>query len=147
MARAQLAEIFQGQMKKIGVPIAVDPTDDLSGTLDAQDYDMIVFGWAGSSLLTGNRGIYHSGTDNNKTGFGDPEADAALDAAVKELDEKKAIELYNKADEIWFKNAVTLPLWAKPNLLALSSDYVNVRDNNAGSYHSYNTQDWGVKAG
>ncbi len=146
VARAQLAEIFQGQMKKINVDVKIDPTDDLSGTLDSQDYDIIVFGWAGTALLTGNRGIYHSKGDNNKTGWGDPKADDLLDQAVKELDEKKAIDLYNQADEIWYKNAVTLPLWAKPNLLAASTDYVNLRDNNAGSYHSYNTQDWGLKA-
>ena len=145
MARQQLAELFLGQMKKINVPITIDPTDDLSGTLDSQDYDVIVFGWAGSALLTGNAGIWTSKGANNKTGFGDPEADAALEAAIKELDEKKAIELYNKADVIWWKAAVSLTLWAKPNLLALNTDYVNVRDNNAGSYHSYNTQEWGAK--
>jgi peptide/nickel transport system substrate-binding protein len=145
VARAQLAEIFQNQMAKINVPIKIDPTDDLSGTLDSQDYDVIVFGWAGSALLTGNRGIWHSKGDNNKTGYGDPQADQYLDDAVKELDEKKAIELYNKADEIWWKAAVSLTLWAKPNLLAASTDYVNLRDNNAGSYFSYNSQEWGTK--
>jgi peptide/nickel transport system substrate-binding protein len=146
VARAQLAEIFQSQMKKINIDIKIDPTDDLSGTLDAKDYDVIVFGWAGSALLTGNRGIFHSKGENNKTNFGDPKADDLLDQAIKELDEKKAIDLYNQADEILYKDAITLPLWPKPNLLAANSDYRNIRDNNAGSYHSYNTQEWGIKA-
>jgi peptide/nickel transport system substrate-binding protein len=146
VARAQLAEIFQSQMKKINIDIKIDPTDDLSGTLDAKDYDIIVFGWAGTALLTGNRGIFHSKGENNNTNFGDPKADDLLDQAVKELDEKKAIDLYNQADEILYKDAITLPLWDKPNLLAAQTTYVNIRDNNAGSYHSYNTQEWGLKA-
>jgi len=145
-ARAQAAEVIQNQLAKINVPIKIDPTEDLSGTLDAQDYDLIQFGWAGSALLTGNFDIWSSKGGNNKTGYGDAAADDALGKAIVELDPTKAADFYMQADEIWTKAAVSLAFWAKPNLLAASSDYVNVRDNNQGSYFSYNCQEWGLKA-
>jgi len=145
-ARAAAAEIIQNQLAKIGVTIKIDQTEDLSGTIDAKDFDLIIFGWAGSALHSGNVDIFKSDGGNNDTNFKNSEIDDLLVKAAKELDEKKANDLYLDADRIWTKNAVTLAMWAKPNLLAASSDYVNLRDNGSGSYFSYNCQEWGAKA-
>jgi ABC-type oligopeptide transport system substrate-binding subunit len=64
---------------------------------------------------------------------------------TKSLDLKKQIDLLNQQDEILTKAAVVLPLYDKPNLQVVTSDYVNIRDNNAGSYFTYNNQLWGSK--
>ena len=63
----------------------------------------------------------------------------------KSLDLKKQIDLLNQQDEILTKAAVVLPLYDKPNLQVVTNDYVNIRDNNAGSYFTYNNQLWGQK--
>jgi hypothetical protein len=44
------------------------------------------------------------------------------------------------------KAFVDLPLYQKPNLQVATNQYINIRDNNAGSYFTYNTQQWGLTA-
>ena len=144
--RAATAEIVQSTLAKLGIKVKIETTSDLSKTLDTYNYDMIIFGWAGSPLLAGNKDLWHSTGGNNKNGYSDPESDRLLTEMAKTLDDTKLRQLLNQQDEIMTKAAVVLPLFAKPNILALSADYINIRDNNAGSYVTYNVENWGVKA-
>ena len=64
---------------------------------------------------------------------------------TKELDLNKQIQMLNDQDVILTKAAVVMPITDKPNAMAVSDTYVNIRDNTAGSYFTYNTQSWGVK--
>jgi peptide/nickel transport system substrate-binding protein len=144
--RQQSAEIVQSELKNLGVSMKIETTDDLSSTLDQQDYDLIIFAWTSTPLLTPSKDLWKTGGGNNKTGWGDPQSDALLDKMSQELDDTKLRDELNQQDEIMTKAAVVLPLYQKPNLLALSTDYTNIRDNNAGSYVSYNIENWGALA-
>jgi peptide/nickel transport system substrate-binding protein len=144
--RAATGEVVQAQLKKIGIDVVIKTTDDLSGTLAAEDFDMIIFGWAFSPLKSTNQDLWKTGGGNNFTQWGDPKSDELLVQMATELDSKKVIDLLNQQDEILTKAAVVLSLFQKPNMQVTTKDYVNVRDNNSGSYFTYNTQEWGVKA-
>jgi peptide/nickel transport system substrate-binding protein len=144
-ARAATAEVLQSQLKQIGITLQDKVTDDLSGTLQKEDFDLILFGWASTPLLSGNQDLWKTGGGNNFTQWGDPSSDQLLAQMTKSLDLKKQIDLLNQQDEILTKAAVVLPLYDKPNLQVVTNDYVNIRDNNAGSYFTYNNQLWGRK--
>ena len=60
-----------------------------------------------------------------------------------ELDPQRLTDELNQQDAILTRAAVVLPLYQRPDLLAVAGDYVNVRDNIAG-YLSYNAQQWGL---
>ena len=62
------------------------------------------------------------------------------------LDPQKQADLLNQQDAIMAKALVTLALYQKPNLQVATNEYINIRDNNAGSYFTYNTQQWGLNA-
>jgi peptide/nickel transport system substrate-binding protein len=145
-ARQQTAELLQSQLKQLGITLNYKVTTDLSGTLDGHDYDIILFGFSGSSLLNGNLDIWRTDGGNNFTLWGDPKVDELLQDMSTNLDQAKRIDDLNQADVIAIKAAVDLPLFDKPNLQVITKDFVNIRDNNAGSYFSYNSQQWGVKA-
>jgi len=145
-ARKQTAEVLQSQLKQLGITLNFNVTNDLSGTLGNFDFDMIVFGFAGSPLLNGNKDIWKTGGGSNYTQWGDSQLDKLLDQMSTELDQNKRFDLLNQADEIAIKCFCDLTLYDKPNLQVITKDYINIRDNNAGSYFTYNSELWGLKA-
>jgi peptide/nickel transport system substrate-binding protein len=145
-ARAAISLVVADELKAIGITVQDKVTDDLSGSLSDENFDLILFGWSASPLKSANVDLWETGGGNNFTQWGDPQADTLLKQSATELDAKKQADEQNQADEIITKAAVVLPLWQKPNLQVATSDYVNIRDNNAGSYFTYNSQQWGLKA-
>ncbi len=144
-ARGDTSQVVQSQLKEIGITITDKVTDDLSGSLAEEDFDLILFAWAASPLKSGNVDLWKTGGGNNFTQWGDPSVDKLLKQSATELDAKKATDQQNQADETITKAAVVLPLYSKPNLQVVTNKFVNIRDNNSGSYFTYNTQLWGVK--
>jgi len=144
-ARGDTSQVVQAQLKAIGITINDKVTDDLSGSLANEDFDLILFAWAASPLKSGNADLWKTGGGNNFTQWGDSAVDALLKQSTTELDPTKMTAQQNQADETITKAAVVLPLYSKPNLQVVTDKFVNIRDNNSGSYFTYNTQQWGVK--
>ena len=144
-ARAATSEVVVQELKQIGLTITDKITDDLSTTLQTEAFDMILFGWGASPLLSPNADLWKTGGGNNFTQWGDASSDKLLADMTKELDLNKQIQMLNDQDVILTKAAVVMPITDKPNAMAVSDTYVNIRDNTAGSYFTYNTQSWGVK--
>jgi len=144
--RQQSAELFQSQMKQIGVEIKIEPTPTLGNTLSTGDYDIIIFAWVGTPYAADNRALWHSEGGSNYGKWSNKEADALLDEASKTLDETKMRELFNKADEIMAKEAYVLPLYQKPVFIAVYGDYINIRNNPTAAGPTYNIEEWGLKA-
>lgn len=119
------------------------PTGDLAGTLATGDYDLAEYSWVGSRLRTAGRDLWAADGGNNHTGWGDPDSDALLRQVAREFDPQRTADELNQQDVILTQAAVVLPLYQKPDLLVLSGEYVNVRDNVPGGI-SYNAQQWGT---
>jgi peptide/nickel transport system substrate-binding protein len=144
--RQQTAELFQNQMKQLGIEITIQPLTSLGGTLDSGDFDVIVFAWVTTPNVTGSNSIWRSDGGQNYTKWGDPAVDKALDDGAKELDVNKLHDLYNQADELISKGASDLPLYAKPVAIFVYSDYANVRNNPTAEGQTYNIEEWGLRA-
>jgi len=144
--RDQSATLFQAYMKAIGITVNDKVTADLGGTLSSFDFDIIQFGFSGAPLLTQQVALWHSNSGNNFTNWSSPESDALLDQVSTELDPAKQADLLNQQDAIMAKQFVTMALYRKPNLNVATNQYINIRDDNAGSYFTYNTQQWGLNA-
>src|SRR5215475_1142711 len=144
--RDQSALLVQQYLKEIGITVNDKVTADLGGTLSNHDFDIIQFGFAGSPLLTPNRDLWHTGAGDNYTNWGDPQSDQLLDQMSTELDANKQAQLLNQQDAIMTKAFVDLQIYQKPNMVVSTNQYINIRDNNAGSFFTYNTQQWGLVA-
>src|ERR1051326_6923701 len=131
-------------MANLGITMTNKVTADLGGTLGGKDFDIIQFGFAGSALLSGNVDVWTTNAGNNFTNWGDPQSDALLQQMAQTLDNVQQANLLNQQDQILTKAYADLPLYQKPNLQVASEEFINIRDNNAGSYFTYNTQEWGL---
>jgi len=144
--RQQECELFQASAAKLGVTVKIESTNDLGGTLEGRDFDVIVFAWVGTPFPNSANGpLYITDGGSNYPGYSNPEVDAALKGAAAELDEGKAREGLNKADLQLTKDAVTLPLYQKPTFLAYLDIYGNIRDNATSVGPTYNIDEWGLK--
>jgi oligopeptide transport system substrate-binding protein len=74
--------------------------------------------------------LFHSGTENNYGEYSNPEVDALLERANKELNEKLSLSLYQQAEQKLVNDAACLPLWFGRNYI-LVKPYVKGYNLNA----------------
>jgi len=151
--RSQTEQVFQFQMKKVGIKINIVnyAAGDLFGTvIPGGRYDIAEFAWVGSPFATGNNSIYCSYTDKANCGanwvhFKNKTEDKLLKEAAAASSPATEATLYNEADAILWNNMVTLPLYQKPIMTAWSSAYGNILPNASSVGVTWNAQSWGLK--
>ncbi len=144
--RDQSAQLVVQYLSQLGIKVNNKVSADLGGSLGNFDFDIIEFGFSSSPLLSGNHDLWYKDAGNNFTHWSDPQSDQLLDQMTQELDAAKQADLLNQQNTIMAKAFVDLPLYQKPNLQVATNQFINIRDNNAGSYFTYNTQQWGLNA-
>jgi peptide/nickel transport system substrate-binding protein len=152
--RAQIEELFQADMKNIGVKIEVKNYDasTLFGTVGPKgEFDIIEFAWVSTPFASGNQSIYCSYTNaalcgQNWDHYANSQVDSLFNQALTTTNATKATTLYNQIDAILWKDMVTLPLFQQPQLFGWTSKYGNVIPNTSNLGFSWNADAWGMKA-
>jgi peptide/nickel transport system substrate-binding protein len=152
--RAQIEQLFQAQMKAIGVKINIQnySPDTLFGTIGPKgQFDIIEFAWVSTPFASGNVSIYCSYTNANLCGqnwdhYADPQEDKLLNEAASTLNSAQAATLYNQADALLWKDAVTLPLFQQPQLTTWNTKWGNIEPNPSNLGLTWNDQFWGLKS-
>jgi peptide/nickel transport system substrate-binding protein len=140
-------ELLKATLAQLGITMNIQTTDSLGDTLDKRDFDIIVFAWVGTPFpYSSNQSIYSTGQGQNFGSYSNKVVDDALADAATQLDPGKAQDDLNTADAQVTEDAVTLPLYQKPTLLAVYSKFGNIRDNATSVGPTYNIQEWGIKA-
>jgi peptide/nickel transport system substrate-binding protein len=151
--RAEIEELFQADMKAIGVKIDVKNYDanTLFGTVGPKgEFDIIEFAWVLTPFASGNQAIYCSYTDPGTCGinwdhYSNHKVDSLLDQAVGTVDPAQSASLYNQADTLLWQDMVTLPLFQQPTLFAWSSSFGNIEPNTSNIGVPWNAQQWGER--
>ena len=152
--RQQIEELFQADMKAIGIKINIQNYDasTLFGTVGPKsEFDMIQFAWVGSPFESGNQSIYCSYTNKAVCGenwdhYADPKVDSLFNQALTTLNPTQDAALYNQIDAQLWKDMATLPLFENPVYYGWSTKYGNVIPNATNAGIPWNAQDWGLKA-
>jgi peptide/nickel transport system substrate-binding protein len=152
--RAQTEQLFQAQMKTIGIKITIQNYDanTFFGTnLPDGDYQIAEFAWVSSPFVTENQSIYCSYTNAANCGqnwihYANSQVDKDLAAGATSLSPTTEATDFNNADKILWSDMATLPLYQKPQFFAFSDNYGNIIPNTSETGITWNGQDWGVKA-
>jgi peptide/nickel transport system substrate-binding protein len=152
--RLELEELFQADMKAIGVKINIQnyPAATLFGTIGPKsEFQIIEFAWVQSPFPSGSYSIYCSYTNtadcsSNWDHYADPAEDKLLDAALATTNPTQEAALFNQADALLWKDMVTLPLFEEPTMFAWTNGYGNIVPNASSAGFTWNAQDWGLKA-
>jgi len=153
-ARAEVEQLFQADMKSIGVKINIQnyPAATLFGTVGPKsEFDIIEFAWVSTPFASGNQPIYCSYTNaavcgENWDHYANSQVDSLFNQALATFDTAKAASLYNQIDTILWKDMVTLPLFQNPDVYGWSNQYGNVIPNPSSMGISWNANLWGLKA-
>jgi peptide/nickel transport system substrate-binding protein len=152
--RQQIEELFQANMKAIGIKINIQNYDasTLFGTVGPKgEFDLIQFAWVGSPFESGNQPIYCSYTNTSVCGenwdhYADPKVDSLFNQALSDLNPTTDASLYNQIDGLLWKDMATLPLFENPVYYGYSTKYVNLVPNPTSVGIPWNAQNWGLKA-
>jgi len=118
----------QSMLKEIGIQlnIVTVPIPRFGPTLTGHEFEIIAFSWIGTPYpFSGIKQIYGTGSDSNFAQLSMPEVDELATLIGSETDLEKRIDLANQADKIIWENVHTLPLYQRPELIAVRSDLAN----------------------
>jgi peptide/nickel transport system substrate-binding protein len=148
--RETQGELFQAQMKEIGVDIKianVDSTKFFGEWLPEGNFDICNFAWVGSPFtLSGSQDTYKTGGGSNYGQYESKKVDDLFTQALGEIDEAKAAELGNQIDQQITADMATIPLYTKPTFIAWRNTFTGFRDNATNVGPFFETSAWGQKA-
>jgi peptide/nickel transport system substrate-binding protein len=147
--RETQGELFQAQMKELGVEIKianVDSTKFFGDWLPNGNFDIADFAWVGTPFtISSNRDIYRTGGGGNYGSYANTKVDDLFTQANSETDETKSAELGNQIDQQITADMATIPLYTKPTFIAYRNTFANIHDNatSEGPFNAAVT--WGQK--
>jgi peptide/nickel transport system substrate-binding protein len=147
--RETQGELFQAQMKKIGVEIKisnVDSTKFFGEWLPNGNFDIANFAWVGTPFaISSSRDVYRTGGGGNYGQYSSKKTDDLFTEALGETDEAKSAELGNQIDQQITTDMATIPLYTKPTFIAYRNTFAGIRDNATNEGPFFETAAWGQK--
>jgi peptide/nickel transport system substrate-binding protein len=148
--RAQTEELFQAEMKAIGIKINIQNYDasTLFGTnFPSGTYQIGEFAWFATPFVSGNQSIYCSYTNTSNCGenwthSADSQVDQLMSEGISAPSQAKENSDFNEADAILWQNMVTLPLYQQPAYFAWSNSLKGVLPNASNDGITWNAQNW-----
>lgn len=120
----------QNMLKEIGiqvdiVDVPVAKFQDGS-VLSQHEFEIIAFSWIGTPYpFFGIKQIYGTGSEGNYSQLSVPQIDENVKLIDAETDKGKRIELTNETAKIIWENVMTLPLYQRPELIAVKTNLAN----------------------
>ncbi len=152
--RSQTEQLFQAQMKAIGIKINIQNYDanTFFGTnLPNGTFQIAEFAWVTTPFVSGNQPIYCSYTngsncDENWNHAANAHVDQLMASGSAAPSTSKEISDYNEADAILWQNMVTLPLYQKPQFWAWSNNLSGVLPNTSSVGVTWNAENWSISS-
>ncbi|GLW62798.1 hypothetical protein Arub01_10420 [Actinomadura rubrobrunea] len=129
----QEGELTRAMLARIGIRVDVwpVPVDDLFDQyVTPGNFDIVPFSWLGTAFpMSALRSVFSTPKGDriqqNYARLGTPDIDALLDKAAHEVDQDRARRLINEADRLIWRLATVLPLYQRPQIVAIRSDLAN----------------------
>jgi peptide/nickel transport system substrate-binding protein len=118
----------QNLLKQIGIKVNLVQvaSDKFNTTLSGHQFELIAFSWIGTPYPFANiNQLYGTGSESNYAQQSLPELDTLTKQIKAETDKAKRIDLANQASKIIWENVHTLPLYQRPELIAIKSKVAN----------------------
>lgn len=141
--RADTVAAIKASCDEAGFTIVDSPTQDLgAGIVDVTSYEVALFAWAGSGVLTSGASLYKTAEGQNPYGYSNPAVDAAWDELVVTTDEARQTELLTEIETNLWNDLFSIPIFAHPGVTAHAPDITGVQNNAAQTQVSFNMEEW-----
>lgn len=109
------------------------------------DFDVAMFAWIGSALVTSQNDIFRSTGESNFGHYKNTKMDSVLDNLAKETDTDAQLALVKEADTILWKDLAQIPIFAYPGIVATTPDAEGVVYNASQADLTWNAYAWSLK--
>ena len=141
-------ELTRALLERVGVRVdieSVPPDDALDRYVAPGNFDIAPFSWLGSSFpVSPMRSVFArpqgGRIQQNYSRTGSTAIDTAMDKAIAEVDPARTHVLVNRTDRLIWRQASVLPLYQRPQLIAVRADLANL---GAGGFSEPAYQDIG----
>ncbi len=115
------------------------------GSLLRGEFDVALFAWTGSQLLTQGYATYLTKGAQNNGNYSNSQVDQLLKQLYSELNPANQRKLLAELDTALWTDLATMPLFAFPALLATNAKVEGVVYNPSYSGVTFNVDDWSLK--
>ncbi len=112
------------------------------GPLVRGEFDVALFAWTGSPLLTQSYATYLTKGAQNNGRYSNPQVDQLLKQLYSELNQANQERLLTELDRTLWSDLATIPLFVFPAMLATTPNIEGVRYNPSTSGVTYNVHEW-----
>ena len=144
-ANTKMAQTLQSQLGTVGIELILEPVESGTwwSTFGNGDYDLSRSGYPMEAANTDScyYDMFHSTGSFNVSRINNPELDALLDEARRELDPEKRNEIYIQVNQIMAEEAYYIPLYFSASLLVYNPDLQGVHALTSQNYQ-YKDMHW-----
>lgn len=121
-------------------------TDFFENGLPNGNFDVALYAWAGSPLLSGAATTFVTNGGNNKGKYSNPEVDRLTQELNEETDTARHPELVGQIEKILWEDLATVPVFVHPGVDAWSSNVEGVESNVSQAEITWNMYNWNTQS-
>ena len=150
--RTQVVELIADSCGKAGFKVVDAGGDDFfeaSGDLANNRFDVALYGWAGSSLVSGWASTFTtapsctpSGKGNNNGCYSNKEVDRLIKELNATIDPDAKTKLIGEVEALLWEDLATIPLYSQPSLSAWTSTLKHIEPNPSQASITWNMDEW-----
>ena len=114
------------------------------GALVTGNFDVALFAWTGSPLVTGSSGIYTTDGGSNYGNYSNKEVDKLTTQLNKTADPAAQVDLIIQIETHLWNDLATIPVFAFPGIVAYDANAEGVEYNATQAGLTWNMDDWSI---
>ena len=114
------------------------------GALVTGNFDVALFAWTGSPLVTGSSAIYTTDGGSNYGNYSNKKVDALTAQLNKTTDPDQQVQVITQIETILWNDLATIPAFAFPGIVAYDANATGVEYNATQSGLTWNMEDWSL---
>jgi len=115
---------------------------DAGGPLEAGDYEVALFAWAGSGQIASGQSIYSTGEGQNFGQYSNEEVDAAWEELASSNDPEVWTEQRKEIERLLWDDLFNVPIFAHPGVVGYDARLENVIFNSTQTQVAWNAEQW-----
>ena len=144
--RTETVAAIQSSCKDAGFEVVDAAAQDFfENAIVKGDYEVALYAWTGSGLITTGQNILATGKPQNYGKYSNPKVDEAWNKLTNTLDPKEQVEQTTVIEKELWDTLFNIPLYSHPAVVAWNSKVRNVRVTAAQSTVSWNAYQWQMR--
>ncbi len=143
--RTNTVDLIRASCAQAGFTIEDAGQADFFGNgLDNGNFDVALFAWAGSPLVSGSGSTYSTAGGNNNGNYTNPAVDELMTSLDVTPDADEQVRIITEVETILWEDLATVPLFAHPGIVAFDSTVENVTFQPSQTQVTWNMQRWSM---